>query len=174
MSSTQDVTGRQLPLVTEPAQELGDDWLHTIRPCLPGLTMAAQNSWKNTGLLASVASCGRSQKWGCRGILVLGFKPRHGSHDRKNHVALAEKNHVALARENLTAFGFPLPCSLGSQKAGCSSDAELFLSSLEECRRDTVGRKGVKGLLLVGHEKAPCGFGIRTGDPGDISDGAGN
>ena len=33
--------------------------------------------------------------------------------------------------------------------------------------------KGVKGLLLVGHEKVPHGFGL-TGDPGDTADGAGN
>ena len=30
--------------------------------------------------------------------------------------------------------------------------------------RDHAGRKGVKGLLLVGHEEVPCGFGLRTGD----------
>ena len=48
------------------------------------------------------------------------------------------------------------------------------LSSLEECRRDAAGRKGVKGLLLVGHEEVPCGFGLRTGDRGDTADGAGN
>ena len=48
------------------------------------------------------------------------------------------------------------------------------LSSLEECRRDTVGRKGVKRLLLLGHEKVPCGFGLRTGDPSDTAGGAGN
>ena len=48
------------------------------------------------------------------------------------------------------------------------------LSSLKECRRDIAGRKGVKGLLLVGHEKVQCGFGLRTGDTGDTADGAGN
>ena len=37
-----------------------------------------------------------------------------------------------------------------------------------------MGRKGVKGLLLLGHEKMPCGFGLRTGDPGDTADGSGN
>ena len=62
------------------------------------------------------------------------------------------------------ALGVPLPRSLGSQKARCSSDAELFLSSLEKCRTDLAGRKGVKGLLLVGQEKVPCGFGFTTGD----------
>ena len=86
-----------------------------------------------------------------------GSKPRFSSHDKKNHMAL----------------GLPLPCSLGSWKARCSSDAEPSLSSLEEFRRD-AGRKRVKGLLLVGHENVPCGFELRTGDPGDIADGAGN
>ena len=37
-----------------------------------------------------------------------------------------------------------------------------------------MGRKGVKGLSLVGHEKVPLGFGLRTGDPGDTADGSGN
>ena len=63
-------------------------------------------------------------------------------------------------------LGLPLPLSLGSWKARCSSHAELSLSSLEECRRDAGGRKGVKGLLLVGHEKVPRGFGLRAGDLG--------
>ena len=72
------------------------------------------------------------------------------------------------------ALGLPLPCSLGSWKAGCSSDAELSLSSSEECKRDTAGRKGVKGRLLVGHEEVPHGFRLRTGDPGDTADSAGN
>ena len=36
-----------------------------------------------------------------------------------------------------------------------------------------MGRKGVKELLLVGHEKVPCGSGL-TGDlGGDTADGAG-
>ena len=110
------------------------------------------------GMLVSVADCGRSQKWGCRGRLALGFKSRHGSHYKKNHAA----------------FGLPSPCSLGSQKVRRSSDAELSLSSSEECRRDAAGRKGVKGLLLVSLEKVPHGFGL-TGDRGsNTADGAGN
>ena len=40
--------------------------------------------------------------------------------------------------------------------------------------RDHAGRKGVKGLSLVGHEKVPCGFGLRTGDRSNTADGAGN
>ena len=37
-----------------------------------------------------------------------------------------------------------------------------------------MGRKGVKGLSLVGHEKVPLGFGLRTGDHSDTAYGAGN
>ena len=37
-----------------------------------------------------------------------------------------------------------------------------------------MGRKGVKGLLLVGHEEVPPGYGLRIGDPSDTADGAGN
>ena len=125
-------------------------WGHTC----PDLLWQPRKAGKNTGMLAGVANCG-SQKWGCRGRLAPGFKPRLGSHDKKNHMAL----------------GLPLPCSLGSWKARCSCDAELSLSSLEECRRNAEERKGVKGLLLVCHEKVPCGFGLRTGD---TVDGAGN
>ena len=77
--STHDVTGWQLPLVTEPASELGDDWLHAMGSCLPGLTMTAQKSWKNTGMLAAVANCGRNWKWCSRGRLALGFKPRRSN-----------------------------------------------------------------------------------------------
>ena len=89
-------------------------------------------------------------------------------------MALAEKNHTALAGENHTALGIPLPRSLGIQKARCSRDAELSLSSLEERRRDAAGRKGMKGLLLMGNEKMPRDSVLRTGDPGDTADGAEN
>ena len=41
-NSTQDGTGKQLPLVTGPVGERGDDWLHAMGPHLPRLTMAAQ------------------------------------------------------------------------------------------------------------------------------------
>ena len=36
------------------------------------------------------------------------------------------------------------------------------------------GRKGVKGLLLVGHEKVPHGFGLTGDGGGNTADGAGN
>ena len=47
---------------------------------LPGLTMAAQYSWKNMGMLADVTDGRRSWKCCCRGRLALGFKPKRGSH----------------------------------------------------------------------------------------------
>ena len=37
-----------------------------------------------------------------------------------------------------------------------------------------MGRKGVKGLWLVGQEKVSHGLGVRTGDLGDTAVGAGN
>ena len=114
---------------------LGDDWLQATGPHLPRLTLAAQKGWENTGRLPGVADCGRSQKWGCRGRLVPGLKPRLGSHARRG-------NHAV--------WGLPWPHSLGSQKARCSSDTGLSLSSLEECRRDAAGKNGVEGLLLGG------------------------
>ena len=36
------------------------------------------------------------------------------------------------------------------------------------------GRKGEKGLLLVGHEKVPHGFGLTRDHGGDTADGAGS
>ena len=42
MTSTHDVAGRQLPLVTVTVLELGEDWLHAMGPHLPGHTVAAQ------------------------------------------------------------------------------------------------------------------------------------
>ena len=62
---------------------------------MSGLTLAVQKSWKNMGMMASIVDCGRSWEWGCRGRLVLGFKPRHVSHDEKNHMALTVENYEA-------------------------------------------------------------------------------
>ena len=64
---------------------------------------------------------------------------------------------------------------LRTQESKMISHAELSLSSLEECRKDIAGRKGMKELLLVGREKVPRGFGLRTGcHSDDTADGAGN
>ena len=145
-------------------------WLAPHYGTMPAQTYSGSpESWKNMGILAGVADCGRSWKWGCRRKLVLGFKPRNGSHAREGLYGFWRE------RGNHMALGLPSPHSLGSWDARCSSNAELFLSSLEECRRNAVGRKGVKGLLLVGQEKLPCRFELRTGDrDGDTADGAGN
>ena len=108
--------------------------------------MAAQQSLKNRGMLAGVTDCGRSQKWGCRGRLGLGFKPRRHS-------------HLASLFGTIRLFGCSLlpllPRGLGS-------------------RRDFAGGKGVKGLLLMGHEKVPHGFGLNGDCGGDTADGAGS
>ena len=50
------------------------------------------------GMLAAVANCGKSQKWYGRGRLVLGSKPRCGSHAASfwDHTAWAERNHRLL------------------------------------------------------------------------------
>ena len=64
----------------------------------PDLLWQPSKAGKNTGMLAAVANCGRSQKWCGRGRLALGFKPRRGSHAVSfwDHVAWAEKNHGLL------------------------------------------------------------------------------
>ena len=41
-----------------------------------------------------------------------------------------------------------------------------------EIMRDHAGRKGVKGVSLMGHEEVPHCFGLRTGDGWDTVDGA--
>ena len=105
---TPAVIGKQLPF-TAPAKEFGDGLLHTMVPCLPGLMMAPKKGWKNTGMLAGVANCGRIRKWGCRGRFAPGFKHRCSNH--------AETNHAV--------WGVPLPHGLGSRRARCSNHAEL-------------------------------------------------
>ena len=51
-----------------------------------------------------------------------------------------------------------------------SSLSAVWKNAGETLREGKVG----KGLLLVGHEKVQYGFELRTGDPGDTADGAGN
>ena len=80
MTSSQVVTERQLPLIPAPEGELGNYWLHAMGPHLPRLTMAAQQSWKNLGMLVRVTDCRRNRKWDCRGRLVLEFKLSPSSH----------------------------------------------------------------------------------------------
>ena len=47
-----------------------------------------------------------------------------------------------------------------------------LLAVWKNAEETLLGRKGVKGLLLVGHEKVPHGFGL-TGDcGGNTADGA--
>ena len=70
--------------------------------------MAAQQSWKNLGMLVRVTDCRRNRKWDCRERLVLEFKLRPSSHrkrgphgsgvNREDHMVLKGKgeNHVVL------------------------------------------------------------------------------
>ena len=137
--------------------------------CLPGLIMAAQESWKNTGMLAGVADCEGVRNGAAEEDLCWDLNPGAQSCGLEIGGSCgsgAVWTHVVL--------GLCLLCSLGSWKVRRSSNAELSFSSLEECRRDAAGRKGVKGLSLVGREKVPHVFGLRSGDPSDTADDAGN
>ena len=72
-------------------------------------------------MLAGVTDCRRSQKWGCRGRLALGFKPRHGSLEREDHVVLKEKreDHEVLGErkeDHVVLECSFLSCSLGSRR----------------------------------------------------------
>ena len=49
-----------------------------------------------------------------------------------------------------------------------------FATWLRKQERLCPRRKGAKGLLLVGHEKVPHGFGLTGDGGGDIADGAGS
>ena len=76
-------------------------------------------------MLLSVVSCGRSQKWGCRGTLALGFKLLHGSHDKNHHAALAEELRCFSRGESSRAFGreklgsFASPFAMQFRKLEC-------------------------------------------------------
>ena len=112
-------------------------------------------------MLAGVTDCRRSQKWGCKGRWALGFKPRPSSHRVEETTRLQSKwggDHAALkeSREDHEVLGcFFLSCSLGS-------------------RRDFARKKGERGLLLVGHEKVPHGFGLTGDRSSHTADGAGS
>ena len=62
-------------------------------------------------MLAGVTGCRRSQKWGCRGRLVLGFKPRSTSQTREKTVWLWQRrgrgscSFGRVNREDHTVFG---------------------------------------------------------------------
>ena len=138
----------QLPLVTAPAWELGEDWLHAMGPHLLRLTLAAQKNWKNTGLLAGVADCGRRGKWGYRGRMVRGFKPMRSSHtvEREHHAAWGEKreNHLALAE-----WG---PCGGNTAGGAGSPNHGLLLFFLRYGTQDWAEGKG-RTVCICGYSK---------------------
>ena len=50
----------------------------------------------------------------------------------------------------------------------------LFVATWLRQQERLPGRKGEKGLLLVGHEKVPHDFGLTGDHGGDVADGAGS
>ena len=75
-------------------------------PHLPRLTMAAQESWKNTGMLAGVTDCRRSQKWAAKedgcwdlnlGPAAIEGRDYAASKSGEDHKVLGEKrgDHAA-------------------------------------------------------------------------------
>ena len=77
-------------------------------------------------------------------------------------------------QEEPCGFGSPFATQLRKPESKMQQQCRALFLAVHKNAGDAVGRKGVKGLLLVGHEKVPCGFGIRTGDPSNTADGAGN
>ena len=81
MTLTQDVTGRQLPLLTAPGLSENLEMVHSSpqgHACQDQLWQPRKT--ENTGVLAGVAGCERSRKWGYEGSSRLGFKLQVGHH----------------------------------------------------------------------------------------------
>ena len=54
-------------------------------------------------MLAGVTDCRRSQKWGCKGIWALGFKPRPGSHrEERDHAASKSREDKVMGEKEET------------------------------------------------------------------------
>ena len=55
-------------------------------------------------MLAGVADCRRSQKWGCKGRWALGFKPRPGSHrkERDHAASKSREDHKVMGEKEET------------------------------------------------------------------------
>ena len=137
-------------------------------------------------MLAGVADCRRSRKWGCKGSWALGKKPRPGSHKKRpcgSEVKKRPRGFKVVGRT--TRFWGRRRRPRGS-KVNRENDHAVLKESKEvlECfflprglgsRRDFAAiEKGEKGLLLVGREKVPHGFGL-TGDcSSHTADGAGS
>ena len=134
----------------QPVWELGDDWLHAMRPCLPRFTMAAQKSWKNTGMLAGVIDCGRCDRNGA-----------------------AEEDWCWDLNLGLAAMlGLFGSVQLWRNLGLCSFSVCPFLPRVLGSRRDFACKKRLKGFLLVGHEKVPHGFGLTGGRGSNTAYGA--
>ena len=115
--------------------------------------MAAQKSWKNTGMLVGIADCGRNQKWGCRGRFAWEFIPRPGSHSGQNHRVL-----VRVATTQLWVLS--LPHSLESRKARCSSDVEF--SAVRKNAGEPLWKGKGERTLAGGPGEGEVGFWIKN------------
>ena len=122
-------------------------------------------------MLAGVTDCRRGRKWGCRGRLALGFKPRHSSHREGGPCGFGGEGRGSRSFGRVNRRG---PCGFGREERGpCGFGVLLFATRLRQQER-LPERKGEKGLLLVGREKVPHGSGL-TGDCGShTADGAGS
>ena len=122
VTSTQVVTGRQLPLVTAPAWELGEDWLRAMGPHLPRLTVAAQKSWTDReccrcNWLWEESEMGLQGKTGA-GILTQTWQPfglsfwDHTSFQGPCGIRRLFRDHAALAEWGPRSFASApfLPC----------------------------------------------------------------
>ena len=98
-------------------------------------------------MLAGVTDCRRSWKWGCRGRLAVGFKPRHGS--------LREGGPRGSEGEERG------PCGFGGEERGSCSFGEVnredhvvlgcsFLPRGLGSRRDFAGKKRRERTLAGG------------------------
>ena len=107
-----------------------------------------------------------------------GFTPPPGATPAWNYYGSPERLKTtgvlagAAACERSRKWGYR-----GSSRLGCKLKAGHHVGQRLD-REDNVrphAKKRGKGLSLVGHERVPRGFGLRTGDHGgDTADGAGN
>ena len=109
-------------------------------------------------MLAGVTDCRRSWKWGCRGRLVLGFKPRRGNHvgerikqlwqrrERGPHSfgRLGAENHAALAE-----WG---PCGCDTVDGAGSLNHGLLLLFLRYGTPDWTEGEG-RTVCICGYSK---------------------
>ena len=125
-------------------------------------------------MLSGVTDCRRSQKWGCRGRLALGFKSRCSSHTRKRTTqfwgtrerglcsfgGVAGENHAALAE-----WG---PCGGDTPDGARSLNHELLLLFLRHSTPDMAEReRGVLSIIVYCSPLAPRVCSVTRSQDGD-------